>query len=384
MNSMNRLTIRTSLVVVVALTCFVLLPSAPAVNPPPDGGYPGGNTAEGQEALFSLTTGAFNTAVGFFSLRSNVTNEFNTAIGAGALFLNTADDNTATGAGALLGNTTGFANTATGSFALATNTTGSRNTAVGRDALGTNITGTSNTAVGYGALENLTGGESNTAVGRDALLNNTGSSNTAIGRGALVNNTTGVTNIAIGTDSGSSITTASNTICIGFGVQGANVDDTTWIGNVFGVTTQSGMTAPVVVSNNGQLGTVASSERFKKDIVDMQKTSESILALRPVTIHYKTDAGNTAQFGLIAEEVAKVNPALVLPDKEGKPYTVRYDAVNAMLLNEFQKEHREVQELKTTVVQQQKQIEALTAALQRVSVQHELSKAASQTVMINQ
>ena len=190
-----------------------------------------------------------------------------------------------------------------------------------------------------------------------------------------------MTNIAIGTDSGLAVSTASNIVCLGFGVGGANVDDTTWIGNVFGVTTQSGSTAPVIVSNNGQLGTVASSERFKKDIASMQKTSEAVLALRPVTFHYRTDAGNTPQFGLIAEEVAKVNPALVLPDKEGKPYTVRYDAVNAMLLNEFLKEHRTVDELKATVAQQQKQLEVLTAGLQKVSAQLELNKAAPQTVL---
>jgi hypothetical protein len=118
------------------------------------------------------------------------------------------------------------------------------------------------------------------------------------------------------------------------------VSNTTWIGNVYGVTTQNAGTAPVIVSAGGQLGTVASSERFKKDIVNIEKASEAILSLRPVTFHYKTDTEGTPQFGLIAEEVAKVNPALVLPDNEGKPYTVRYDAVNAMLLNEFLKEHR--------------------------------------------
>ena len=225
-------------------------------------------------------------------------------------------------------------------------------------------------------------GNNNTAIGRDALLNNTtGESNVAIGRSALANNTTGVTNIAIGTDAGDSVTTANNVICIGFGVGGANVSDTTWISNIYGVTTQSGTTAPVIVSNTGQLGTVASSERFKKDIATMEKASEAILSLRPVTFHYKTDARDTPQFGLIAEEVAKVNPALVLPDKEGKPYTVRYDAVNAMLLNEFLKEHRTVNELRATVAQQQKQLEALTAGLQKVSAQLELNKAAPQTVL---
>jgi hypothetical protein len=149
------------------------------------------------------------------------------------------------------------------------------------------------------------------------------------------------------------VTTAANVTCIGS--DGANVNNTTWIGNVYGVTTQSGTTAPVIVSDTGQLGTVASSERFKKDIAAMEKASEAILSLRPVTFHYKSDTKEAPQFGLIAEEVAKVNPALVLPDKEGKPYTVRYDAVNAMLLNEFLKEHRAVQEQGAIIARQQKQ-----------------------------
>jgi hypothetical protein len=124
-------------------------------------------------------------------------------------------------------------------------------------------------------------------------------------------------------------------------------------------------------------------ERFKKDIAIMGQASEGILSLRPVTFHYKKDITGTPQFGLIAEEVAKVNPALVLPDKEGKPYTVRYDAVNAMLLNEFLKEHRKVQELEANAAKQQKQIAALTAGLQKVSAQLELSKSAPQTVLNN-
>jgi hypothetical protein len=139
-----------------------------------------------------------------------------------------------------------------------------------------------------------------------------------------------------------------------------------------------------VIDGAGQLGTVASSERFKKDVAIMGQASEGILSLRPVTFHYKTDGENTPQFGLIAEEVAKVNPALVMPDKEGKPYTVRYDAVNAMLLNEFLKERRDVQELKITVVEQQKQIAALIAGLQKVSAQLEMSKPAPQTVLNDQ
>ena len=152
------------------------------------------------------------------------------------------------------------------------------------------------------------------------------------------------------------------------------MNNTTWISGIFDVTTQSGMTAPVIVSDGGQLGTVSSSERFKKDIATMDKASEAILSLRPVTFHYKTDTKGIPQFGLVAEEVAKANPALVLPDKEGKPYRVRYDQVNAMLLNEFLKARRQID-------MQQKQIDALTAGLQKVSAQVELSKAAPQTVL---
>jgi hypothetical protein len=364
-----------SVLIVICLVCAGPLAKIKAVSPPPDGDYPGANTAEGQEALFSLASGTFNTAVGWLSLASVTTGELNTGVGAGTLVFNTADGNTATGAAALLSNTTGFGNSAHGSFALFSNTTGINNTAVGREALSSDTTGNNNTAVGTGALISNTTSSNNTAVGREALLlNTTGESNVAIGRGALANSTTGDSNLALGIDAGNQVITASNVITIGH--TGADVSNTTWIGNVFGVTTQSGTTAPVIVSDTGQLGTVVSSQRFKKDISTMEKTSEAILALRPVTFHYRTDARNTPQFGLVAEEVAKVNPALVLPDKEGKPYTVRYDAVNAMLLNEFLKEHRKVEQL-------EKQIEALTTGLQKVNAQLEASKPATQTVLNN-
>ena len=364
-----------SVLIVICLVCAGPLAKVEAVSPPPDGDYPGGNTAEGQEALFSLTSGIYNTALGWLSLESVTTGSLNTGVGAGTLVFNTADGNTATGAGALLSNTSGFGNTANGSFALASNDTGNRNTAVGREALSSDTTGSSNTAIGWNALLNNATGNNNTAVGREALLSTTGESNVAIGRGALANSVSGNLNVAVGTDAGSSVTTAHEVIAIGH--TGADVSDTTWIGNVFGVTTQSGTTAPVVVSDTGQLGTVASSERFKKDIASMEKVSEAVLSLRPVTFHYKSDVKETPQFGLVAEEVAKVNPALVLPDKEGKPYTVRYEAVNAMLLNEFLKEHRKVEQL-------EKQIEALNAGLQKVSAQLEVSKPATHTVLNNQ
>jgi hypothetical protein len=347
-----------SLILFALLPYFAVSPIARAVVPPPDGGYPNFTTAEGQNALFSLTTGAANTAVGWLSLFSNTDGSYNTAVGAGALLFNIGDQITEDGT----------QNTAVGTAALLFNTAGAGNTALGTVALSNNDIGNWNTATGTSALSN----------------NTTGSFNTANGFGALVNNTTGNSNTAIGKGAGLSVGTASNVTCIGAGVSGTELSNSTWIANVYGVATQNVMTAPVLVSANGQLGTVPSSERFKKNIASMDKASEALRSLRPVTFHYKSDAQETPQFGLIAEEVAKVNPALVVRDKEGKPYTVRYDAVNAMLLNEFLKEHRKNEE-------QQKQINVLTAQLkeqtaqiQKVSAQLELSKPAPQTVLNTQ
>ena len=291
---------------------------------------------------------------------------------------------------------TGSDNTAVGSEALSSSTTPDGNTAVGSHALENNTTGDHNTAIGYFSLASNTEGSLNTAIGLNALgSNTTGNGNLAAGRDALANNTSGFSNVALGPIAGSNVTTAHTVICLLSA--GDNIDSTTWIDNIFGVTTASGTTAPVVVSDGGQLGTVASSERFKKDIATMEKASEAILSLRPVTFHYKTDAKNTAQFGLIAEEVAKIDPALVLPDKEGKPYTVRYDAVNAMLLNEFLKEHLKVEDQdcridqqEATIAELKQGVQALTAQLkeqaaqiQKVSAQLELNKPAPQTVLNN-
>ncbi len=351
---------KAALLFVVLLVCFGLLPKAQAVNPPPDGGYPGGNTAEGQNALLNLTTGGFNTAVGFFSLRSNTEGTFNTGVGAGTLFVNTADQNTAVGAGALL-NTSGGQNTATGAFALFNNTIGLQNTANGIFALFNNTTGSDNTASGLNALASNTTGEGNTAVGDVAL----------------VSNTTGNFNTALGLLAGSNVITANNVICIG--AAGFDVSDSCFIGNIRGASV-SPDAIPVFVDSSDKLGTMTSSKRFKKHIKPMDKDSEAILTLKPVTFQYKDDKTGRPQFGLIAEEVAEVNPGLIVRDKEGKPYTVRYDQVNAMLLNEFLKEHRKNEEQEAVIAQlkqdfqsklaeQQKQIEALTAGLQKVSTQ---------------
>ena len=387
-----------------ALLCFALAQKAKAVVPPPDGGYPGGNTAEGQNALLHLTTGVQNTAVGFLSLKIDRTGSYNTAIGSGTLMSNSADGNTATGTFALLNNTTGWLNTANGALALFSNTTGLGNTAVGYYALFSNIRGGGNTAFGSWALEGNTR-NSNTAIGVRALGNNTtGDVNTAIGSYALQHLEGGDSgNIALGYFAGGNVVNGINDIFIGnIGNLGEDTDQNTIrIGNQVTATDLHGFThnrhvatyiagiseagvsgAPVLVSADGQLGIVLSAVRFKEAIKPIDTASEAIFALNPVTFRYKEqfDPKRVPQFGLVAEEVEKVNPDLVRRDRDGKLQTVRYDAVNAMLLNEFLKEHRKVQALEANATRQQHQIEALTAGLQKVSAQLEAGKPAPQVV----
>ncbi len=356
-----------------------------AVSPPPDGGYAGGNTAEGQGALLTLTNGTFNTAAGFLSLRALTEGNFNTALGAGTLLANTADQNTATGAAALLSNTIGSDNTANGAFALFSNTEGAGNTASGELALFSNTMGAQNTATGFQALNNNTTGGDNAAFGDQALLSTTtGGGNTAVGAFALLNNTTGVTNTALGFNAGFGITTADNVIVIGTNVAGQNVDHGCFIGEIFGQTSSSG--TAVFINSEGRLGTATSSRRFKEGIKPMDQASESLFALEPVTFHYKKeiDPTSTPQFGLVAEEVEKVDPALVVRDKEGKPYSVRYDQVNAMLLNEFLKEHRKNEERENTIAELKSGMAALAATvkeqasqIQKVSARLEAGKFAT-------
>jgi hypothetical protein len=434
------------------LVCLARPPMLRAVVPPPDGGYPGFNTAEGQKALFSLTTGVGNAAVGWFSLFSNTDGSFNTGMGAGTLLFNVSNQNTAegiqntaVGTAALLNNTTGTSNSANGAFALFSNTTGDGNTANGGFALQNNTTGGLNTAVGLGALLfntqgnfntaigdnalvfNTTGsantaegalalhdntiGESNTAVGFEALFNNTqGSSNTAIGSGALQGNEAvnfnvavgsealhlnatgdrctavgtralrnqnlGAANIALGVDAGSNLTNGDDNIYIGSpgpasaGIEsntiriGKGFEQRTFIAGINGTTI--GAASPVQIDANGQLGTILSSRRFKKEIQPIGGESEAILRCQPVTFQYKTDNTNTPQFGLIAEEVAELNPDLVVRDKSGELLTVRYDAVNAMLLNEFLKEHKKVEELAREIRKQKTVVNTLGKTVETV------------------
>ncbi len=463
---MKRLTF-TFAAILLAIISSGLSSNVLAVTPAPDGGYPGGNTAEGQNALLSRTSGVYNAALGWLSLEGLTTGIANTGVGAGALALNNGDRNTATGAGALLFNSTGVDNTAYGAFALFnntvdqncafgsqalfSNTTGGTfagnplsgedvgpNVAVGALALGQNTTAAANTAVGYQALGNMTlgnatanGGGFSTAVGFNALAstdtsggigygtyndafgyealaktttgtdnvgagnralfnNTTGYQNTAVGNDALFNNT-GYANTALGFQAGALATTGINNVYIGANVLGAAGENFhTYIGNINTTTVSGGGTDTVTVNlSTGLLGHLSSSRRYKEDIQPMDKASETLFALKPVTFRYKKeiDKSQSLDYGLIAEEVAGVDPNLAIRDGKGQIESVRYNAVNAMLLNEFLKEHRKVQELEVNAEKQRKEIHALAATvkeqaaqIQKVSAQVRLSENATQTI----
>ena len=375
-----------------ALVCFGLMPGAQAVEPAaPDTALPGGNTADGQSALGSLTTGQFNSAFGFLSLLSNGAASFNTGVGAGTLLFNTADQNTAVGAAGLFSNTTGSLNTAVGVFALFNNVDGSDNNAVGHNALNTNVSGTFNNAHGRSALFSNDGSQNN-AMGDDAMFfNTTGSFNTAIGDDALDANVDGNSNVAIGDEAGTGLGPSVNN-CIAIGAPGAGpfatFDNTCFIGSIFGEpVSDPGTQTAVFVDQFNVVGIFNSSQRYKHDIQPMDKGSETIYSLKPVTFKFNSDWKGTTQYGLIAEEVEKVDPKLVTHGKDGETVSVHYEQINSMLLNEFLKEHKKVQNLETTVTQQAKGMEVLTAQLreqaaqiQKVSAQLEVNKPAPQVV----
>ncbi len=352
MNSLIQLKKATSVFFVVS-ACFALFPTAQA---------------------FSLTTGTSNTATGLAALGSNTTGDFNTAEGSSALLFNTTgSQNTATGVNALLHNTTGSSNTADGVNTLFRNTTGFQNAASGVQALFSNTTGFHNMAAGFQALFSNTTGNHNTADGDNALVHNTtGILNTAVGGHALDQNVTGSSNVALGFQAGLNITGSGN-VCIGE--------------NILGLAGESNVT---------RIRNIGSTAHIKP----MDEASEALFALKPVSFRYKQeiDPARSFDFGLIAEDVATVNPDLVARDEDGKIVTVRYQAVYAMLLNEFLKAHSKVQEQEAliaqvksnaakqeaTIARQQKQIEALAAGLQKVSAQLEISKTAPQVVNNNQ
>jgi hypothetical protein len=338
-----------------------------ADNAPPE------NLASGKSALASKSTGTFNTATGDYALQYDTTGAQNTATGRCTLENNTTgSENTGHGYAALNFNTTGYANTAAGSFALNANTTGYSNTADGSHALNLNTVGYSNSATGRAALYSNVSGCQNSADGFYALyFNTTGSRNTAIGNRALNYNTTGSDNIALGQQAGYGITTGSANIDIGnkgdaadtgtLRIGSADAQKQTFVAGIFGATVTGG--SPVYVTANGQLGTLTSSARFKKNIKPMGNVSDALLALKPVTFQYKPaiDPTGTPQFGLIAEQVEKVDPDLVVHDNDHQIYSVRYEAVNAMLLNEFQKQHETIAQQEKTIAEQQKLLQDLAA-----------------------
>jgi hypothetical protein len=339
-------------------------------------------------------TGGFNTAVGANALLSNTTGNTNSAFGAGALQLNTIGlRNSAFGFDALLSNTTGMQNSAFGKFALIANTTGSNNSAFGIDALENNTTGSGNAAFGASVLVANTGdnnsafgistlvanttGFNNSAFGIGALgSNTTGMQNSAFGSGALQNLTSGDLNTAIGAGAGNSLTSGSSNIYIANSGAGAGSESNTirigavgtqtaaFMAGISGATSASGVA--VLVNPSGQLGTTTSSRRFKYEIADIGGESDLLMKLRPVAFYYKPelDETQTRQYGLVAEEVAKVAPQLVVFDKDGTPQTVRYHFVNAMLLNEVQKQRQLIEEQQKTNEEQHKTIARQQAEIQ--------------------
>jgi hypothetical protein len=303
------------------------------------------------------------------SLASNTKGNINTAVGDAALASNTiGGDNTATGVSALVSNTEGESNTANGAGALDRNTTGAGNVATGAFALESNITGSANTANGYNAL------------GRS-----TASNNTAIGESALANDTNGASNTAIGIGAGLNQTTGSNNVYIGAEIHGvAGESDACRIASIYGATITGG--TEVFINSDNRLGTITSSKRFKRNITPTSGASEVLYELQPVTFRYKKeiDPEGRWQFGLVAEDVEKVNPALVVRDKDGKPYSVRYDQVNAMLLSEFLKEHRKVEKLEAALDTITKRLNEQEARIQKVCAEIEVSELAAKTALNSQ
>jgi hypothetical protein len=300
------------------VVAFALVQNTEAVSPAPDGGYPAANTAEGDDALFSLAVGLGNTASGLSALQGNITGDRNTAIGYGALIVNT--------------------------------------------------TGIGNTASGVGALQE----------------NTTGAENTANGAAALRSNTTGSDNIALKFLAGQNVTTGSGNVYVGTGMDGvAGEANHTYIRNVKDTTVSGSGTDTVTVDlSTGLLGHLTSSRRYKENIKPMDKASEALFALKPVTYRYKKqiDPSRSPAFGLIAEEVAQVNSDLVARNSKGQPESVHYEMVNAMLLNEFLKEHRTVQELRKQIAALTATVKEQAAQIQKVSAQLEVSKPAPRLV----
>jgi hypothetical protein len=425
-----------ALLIPLAAICFGLAPIVQAVGPDTDGSIAGANNGEGVGVLISRTTGIWNSGTGFEALNHLTAGNQNTATGVRALFNDiNGGFNTATGVYSLYTNTSGFFNSATGAYSLTQNTDGSNNTANGYSALYFNSEGDANTATGFGALYKNTTGFANTANGYLALENNTtGGGNTAEGFGALngntigtanvasgylalLSNTTGAQNTAIGAAAGAAITTgdmntclgtstcgntttADNVVCVGASAAGENFSNRAYIPNagVFAQAPGAGIEFVTVRLSDGKLGHDASSRRYKEDIKPMDNASELIYKLKPVTFKFKEQdvdpnkrpEAQNLDYGLIAEEVAEIDPKLAIRDGKGQIESVRYKAIYNMMLNEFLKEHRKVQEQEATITQLKKEMETVVARLkeqdskiQKVSDQLELRKPAPQVVINN-
>lgn len=336
------------------------------------------NTAFGIEALTTNTTGSSNVAFGSISLRSNTTGFFNTATGAQSLFLNTTGGfNTACGGSALFGNTTGSNNTAVGFSALANNK-GDRNTASGGSALLRNKGGFNNTASGNYALFNNISGSNNVGLGVQTLFHMaSGNNNIALGVNAGFNFLVGNNNVFI---ANATAVGESNTIRIGSGIH-----TRTFISGIRSRTTGAANAVPVVIDSNGQLGTINSSVRFKKDIQDMSTTSHKLLELRPVTYRYKQandDGSNPLEYGLIAEEVAKVYPDLVAYGTDGEIETVQYQKLTPMLVNEVKRLNVALDAEKDRIKEQQQEIASLSQNTQTIVLQDEKIKVQAQEIAL--
>jgi hypothetical protein len=343
-----------------------------------------------------ISTGTVNSAFGAFAQFSNVGGNFNTAVGVAALDLNTADSNTAVGVAALLLNQIASDNNAFGTAALLNNDsdgagTANFNNAFGRNALLNNVDGDENDAFGDDAMEENTTGSQNTAMGDDALDGNTtGSGNTAVGKEAGNSIVDGNDNVVLGHNAGIGLMHASRNIAIGTEVAGpfADFDDTCFIGSIFGeIVSDPGSQAAVFVDQFNVVGIFNSSRKYKHDIQPMDKASEALYGLKPVTFRFNSDWKNTKQYGLIAEEVAEVDPQLVVR-KNGETITVRYEQINSMLLNEFLKEHKKVEEQQASISQLKREMQTMIAQLkeqaaqiQKVNAQLKMSEPAARVVV---
>jgi hypothetical protein len=331
------------------------------------------NTAVGTYALQSNSSGSNNTAIGRNAMGSNANGIRNTALGESSMFSNlSGNDNTAVGISSLALNTSGSNNVAVGSTTLQGNVSGTQNAAVGSGALSAAISSTNTIAIGRGALGNagkviavtavLAGGTYNIqAVGNTdftligAASNTVGATFTATGPGAGTGTALAVANdnIAIGTNAAGALVSGSNNIALGSYINDTEsstirigtIQTRAIIAGIRGATTGFNNAIPVLIDGAGQLGTANSSARFKDNIADMGDASAGLMALRPVTFHYKADQsaeGRTLQYGLIAEEVAEVYPKLVARSADGQIETVMYQYLPPMLLNEIQKQQRTI------------------------------------------